>query len=69
MEFYYNSTKHLTIGISPFELTWKVETWQPMDLTISKVGKTYCDGGKNVAKMVKIHVERKIWAKKLLEKP
>jgi hypothetical protein len=40
-----------------------------MDLTISKVGKTYCDGGKNVAKMVKIHVERKIWAKKLLEKP
>ncbi len=40
-----------------------------MDLTISKVGKTYCDGGKNVEKMVKIHVERKMWAKKLLEKP
>lgn len=68
MEFYYNSTEYSTIGISPFELAWKVETWQPMDVTISKVGRTHCNGGKNVEKMVKIHVERKNVGQKVFGK-
>jgi hypothetical protein len=39
-----------------------------MDVTISKVGRTHCNGGKNVEKMVKIHVERKNVGQKVFGK-
>jgi hypothetical protein len=34
VEFCYNSTKHSTTKMNPFELTLGVETKQPMDLAI-----------------------------------
>jgi hypothetical protein len=60
--------KHLATRTNPFELALWVEPRQPMDLTIPKVKRTYCEGGINVKQMTKEGEERKSLAIKLLEK-
>ncbi len=67
VEFCYNSTKHSTTTMNPFELALGVEAKQPMDLTIPKTRSTCHEGGKEAKKMAKKHEKKKAWAIKLLE--
>jgi transposase InsO family protein len=67
-EFCYNSTKHLAIKMSPFELTLGVEVKQPMDLTITRTRSTWHKGGKEAKVMAKDHEKKKTQAIKLLKK-
>lgn len=46
-----------TMKISPFELHLKVETRQPMSLTILNMGGDHHERGKNVKEMVREHKE------------
>jgi hypothetical protein len=56
MDFYYNSTKHSTTRMSPFELALGVEAKEHMNLAIPKIGGVRYKGGKNVElKMLKKH--------------
>ncbi len=44
---------HFTMKINPFELPFKVETRQPMNLTNLNMGGDHHERGKNVKKMVR----------------
>ncbi len=63
-KFYCNSTTHLAMKMSPFELMLGKEAKKPMDLAISMGCK---DHSKEVVEMVKGREEKYARAKKLLE--
>ncbi len=67
-KFCYNSTKDLTIKMSPFELALGVEVKQPMDLTIFRTKGIWCKCGKEAEEMAKGREERESQSIKLLEK-
>ncbi len=69
MDFYYNSTKHSTTKMSPFESAWGVEAKQHMNLAIPKIGGVHYKGGKNVElKTIKKHTKKNTQAKRFLKK-
>lgn len=47
-KFCYNSTKHSTIEVNPFQLELKIKTNKFMDLIITRFGIDYYKGDKNV---------------------
>jgi hypothetical protein len=64
VEFYYNSTTHLTMKMSLFELTLGKEVKKLMDLAIPMGRK---DHFKEAMEMVKGHEKKYAQAKKLLK--
>ncbi len=58
--FCYNSPKHSTTKMNPFQLILGIEAKQPMDLAIIRTSGTHSEGSNDTKKMAKDREERKL---------